>query len=280
MYNNIRAFKVKNKTGAEYDLTCKEALLYATNGIGWGEEATFEKIGTVYAPREEGETRPKVTGTIQFETYDAFYNFITFCQGGGLVLCFRPNFKSSGTWHNLKCKIKISKPESGSGRFLRAGVEFEGTSYWYETLVERTLEAPEEDESGKTYSYTYPFVYGRGASNVINFQTKGRSYFKLTIMGPCTNPEYTLLQNGTHYAKGKINVTVPTGQKLIINTNPAEMEIRLYSTSTEKIVRSVYANSDFTTQRIFAIPAGTSKMTISASGTITPQAFIEVMSHV
>lgn len=101
------------------------------------------------------------------------------------------------------------------------------------------------------------------------------SYFKLTIFGACVNPEYKLYVNGLPSKSGKFNLTLSANQKLVIDTHPASLEASIYNISNNEFVRDAYGDSDFTTERIFAIPPGDSFIVISGQDS-SPSAWIEV----
>jgi len=48
MINGVRQFKLINALGAEYDMTRPDALLHAPDGLGWGTEATVNRLGMTY----------------------------------------------------------------------------------------------------------------------------------------------------------------------------------------------------------------------------------------
>ena len=78
---------------------------------------------------------------------------------------------------------------------------------------------------------------------------------------------------------GKINADISSTHKLVVNTDPSEMEIGEY-TKTNTFVKSLYGRSDFSTERIFALPAGQCTFAVLAEGTSRPNVFVEVKKHV
>lgn len=279
MYNGIRNFYMKNDKGVEYDMTRPEALLYNVSGIGWGINPDVEELGSTWLVRDRNEIQPKVSGTIEFPTFDEYYNFVHYCQSGKNKLCYMPGFKNDTKTYFLECEVEISKASRSRGKWIQATVTFIGASYWYDVVKAKTFEE-EGEEDGKKYAHTYSYTYGSGDSNVLEFDMHLGSYFKLTIMGPCNNPTYSLMQNGEIVKSGKINVSISSTQKLVINTNPTALEIALYQKSTDKLINNVYDKSDFTTERIFAIPAGKSKIIMSCADAVSPTAYMEVYARV
>lgn len=132
----------------------------------------------------------------------------------------------------------------------------------------------------KIYPYRYSYMYGAGISNVFDFDLDLPSYFKLTIFGEINNPSWRLLVNGEIVKTGAMqNLTVSSTQKFVLNTNPKEMEIALYSNRDVR-VGSVYGKSNFTTERIFELPKGRSQLQIMTDDENIPKVMIEVLKHV
>lgn len=271
----VRQFRLINKTGAIYNMTRPDRLLYDPQGLGWGEEVTTQRLGMTYYTVDKNELQSMPAGEMVFRTYRAYADFLSFCQVGGLVLCYKP----VSTWYYLPVIITIDKSEiKPDTNHLVCPVRFTGLSYWRERIVAQTRTGGEET-GGKIYPYVYPYIYGTGRRNVFDFELVLPSYFTLTIFGPVTNPAYTISQDGETVNSGKINTTIEAGHKLVINTDPNEMEIAEY-TSGGEYVANRYGDSDFTTARIFELPRGASRMTITSEDITPPTVVIEVKKHV
>lgn len=275
MIARVRQFKLINGNGAEYDMTRPEALLHDPQGLGWGIEADIQRMGMTYLAIDENEIRQTPSGEMVFRTYQEYAYFLSFVQVGGLVLAYKP----INTWFYAKCIVSIDKSEiKPDNNHLVCPITFNLTSYWYERIVTQTAEDEDTGEN-KQYAYTYSYQYGSGTLNAFDLNVDLPSYFKLTIMGPATNPSYRLLVNGSIVKTGKINTSVTANQKLVINTNPKEIEIAKYTKGNVRI-GSAYASSDFTTNRFFAIPQGRSQLQVSTDDETQPKVMIEVMKHV
>lgn len=276
MINGVRQFKLINAYGNEYDMTRPERLFHDPDGLGWGTEADIRRMGMTYFRENEREVHQSPSGEMVFRTYAEYRNFLSFCQVGGLVFRYKPR----ETWYFVKCLIQIDKSEIKVDTLhLVCPVTFILTSYWYERITAETG-TPEPTTGSKTYAYTYAYTYSAGVSNLFSFDLDLPSYFKITIFGECNNPTWRLIQNGEITKTGRMNnVNVTSQQKFVINTNPKEMEIRIY-TNRDVRVRSVYGSSDFSTQRIFELPKGQSQLQITTADDTPPKVMIEVMRHV
>lgn len=271
----VRQFKLINGYGAEYDMTRPEALLHAPDGLGWGTERTINRLGQTYIRIDEREIHQQPTGEMVFRTYEEYRNFLAFVQVGDLQLAYMPR----NTWYYVRCLISINKSEiKPEHNHLICPVTFTLTSYWYERVVAQTSE-PEQSEDSKTYAYTYSYQYGAGTVNAFDIDLALPSYFKLTIFGERTNPLYRVVQNGDIVKSGKVNATIGSAQKLVINTNPKEMEIRLYTLSGTRISNQ-YGHSDFNTERMFALPSGTIQLQVLTDDETPPKVMVEVLKHV
>lgn len=271
----VRQFKLINGIGAEYDMTRPEALFHDPDGLGWGTEATINRLGQTYIAIDEREIHQQPTGEMVFRTYEEYATFLSFVQVGDLVLRYKPR----QTWYYVRCLISIDKSEIKHDTLhLICPVTFTLTSYWYERVVAQTSE-PEQSGISKTYSYTYSYQYGAGTVNAFDIDLALPSYFKLTIFGERTNPLYRVVQNGNVIKSGKVNATIGSAQKLVINTNPKEMEIRLYTLGGTRISNQ-YGHSDFNTERMFALPSGSLQLQVLTDDETPPKVMVEVLKHV
>lgn len=276
MINGVRQFKLINGLGAEYDMTRPEALFHDPNGLGWGTEREIVRLGMTYTAIDEREIHSAPSGEMVFRTYREYANFLAFIQVGGLVLAYKP----INTWYYAQCIRAMDKSEiKPSNNHLVCPITFETTSYWYEKVIQQTSTTV-ITENAKTYDYAYDYQYSINASNTFDLMLDLPSYFKITIFGEATNPVWTLSVNGSAVMSGKVSTTVPVGQKLIVNTDPNEMEIGLYNASTGAFISNQYGNSDFTTERIFSLPRGASTIAVTTDDLTVPQVALEVMKHV
>ena len=275
MIYGVRQFKLINGNGQEYDMTRPDALFHDPDGLGWGTEADIARLGQTYIAIDEREVRQSPSGEMVFRTYEEYGQFLSFVQVGDLVLAYKPR----DTWYYVRCLININKSEIKVDTLhLICPVTFTLTSYWYERVVTQTAD-PEESEDSKTYSYTYSYTYGAGIINVFEIDCDLPSYFKLTIFGEATNPLWRVIENGEITHQGKVNTSVTSSQKLVINTNPKEMEIAKYTLMNVRI-SSAYGSSDFTTERIFALPKGHCQLQILSDDETPPKVMLEVLKHV
>lgn len=270
----VRQFKLHNGLGQTFDMMRKDAFFHAPDGLGWGLSPTIAPVGETYIVTDVQPERPAPSGEMVFAGYEQYKEFLEFVQVGGLVLGYRP----LSVWNYLDVTISVHKSEIAyASKRLICPVDFSGTSQWYEQLA--AYQAQESGE-GKIYSYRYPYRYANVADGTIDVQN-GRleSYPKITIFGPVENPAWALYQSGRRMKTGKVNATIPQGNKLVIDANPSTMEIAEYS-ANGMYVDDMYADSDFTTDRLFALPPGECRIVLTQDGVGAVKGFVEVRKRV
>ena len=277
----IRQFKLRNKTGAEFDMMRKDAFFHAPAGLGWGMSISTVPVGNSYHVTDEQVNQPAPSGEMVFAGYQQYEEFLQFCQIGGLVLCYMP----ISTWRYLEVYISIDKTEiDHETNRLICSVTFQSHSQWYEAS---RLYIPSQavDEDAKLYdddhldSYAYLYNYeDTDAGGVTIMNGSLPSYFKVTFIGPTTDPEWRLYVGNTLTKSGKISASIVSGHKLVVNCVPSQYSIIEYNGDAFYLDR--YKDSDWTTERFFEIPAGESMMVFTDSTQNPPEAWVEVYKRV
>lgn len=271
----MRKFKLKNARGQEFDLMRKDAFFHSPTGLGFADEPQIQRMGDTFIIIRNDAEQPAPSGVMVFKGYEQWQEFRNFTRPGGLVLCYKPLDK----WFYLDVTISISMDEiSHENRRLVCPVQFTGTSHWYEKLTAYRTES--EDNGGKTYSYTYPYTYSNGIPGTIDITNDAYpSYCRIHIMGPVTNPAFTVSQNGQRVADGRINCTVVQGRKLVIDSNPQTMEIAEYTINGQYIADR-YGDSDWNTDRLIQVPSGDSRFSFTHDDVNEIIAYVEVEKRV
>lgn len=278
----VRKFKLRNKTGLEFDLMREDAWLYQPTGLGWGMTANTVPVGNSYYVTEQKINLPEPSGTMVFHSYEAYQEFLEFIQVGDIVLCYMP----ISTWRYLRCFVEIDKSEiSYENKRLMCPITFHGVSQWYENSV---LYKPQQavDDEAKVYAdehneqYAYEYVYEDAtAGGILLNGGVLSSYWQITFVGPTINPEWRLYVNNELTKSGKINATILSGHRLVINGIPSAYSILEYDSDGE-LYRDRYGDSDWDTERFFVIPSGESTMVFTDSSQDLPNAFLEVYRRV
>lgn len=267
----MRGFKLLNGSGQEYNLNDINSFMYDPKGFGFGSECEFSRFGKEFIRVKENPMQAIPSAMITFSNYTHYEKFKAFCHVGGLVLGYKP----LQTWFYLDVVItSLELSEIGKAtKRIECPIQFTALSQWYEKVV---VYKAEEKGIGKKYPYTYPYTYkskSRGAIDIENGNIP--SSCRIHILGPCINPKFVLNQYNKKVADGRIIAEIISGRKLVIDTNSKTMQIAEYTIDNEYL-QDRYANSDFTTDRIFDIPAGRSRITFTHEGSGFVKAFVEV----
>ena len=278
----VRHFKLRNKNGTEFDMMRKDAFFWEPEGLGWGESVSLVPVGNSYHITDRRINRPEPSGSMVFAGYKQYEEFLQFCQVGGLVLCYMP----LTTWRYLEVTISIGKTEiKPDHNRLICDIAFIATSQWYETArgYKSTLSV---DEDGKIYAqeyssqYAYSYFYEDSTSGGVTINNGVLpSYFKLTIKGPTTDPEWRLYVNNKLVKSGKVTANILLGHTLVINCVPNQYSIIEYDANGD-VYLDRYGDSDWTTERFFEIPGGDSQMVFTDSTQGVPEAYLEVYRRV
>lgn len=271
---SVRQFNLTNANGQVFDLMRKDAFLYKPDGLGWGEDTTVMAVGDSYVKTNTEPEKPAPSGQMVFAGYKQYNEFLAFVQVGGLTL----GYSTLGKWIYLDVSLSISKGEIDEKSMrLLCDVNFTSLSGWYEKLKSYQAQGA---GGGKTYSYTYPYAYTSSAPGTVDIPNGNLpSYPKITIFGPVTNPFWALYQGATRLQTGRLKLTVPDGNKLVIDSHPATMEIAEY-TRGGQFIANRYGDSDFTTTRLFMLPAGQCSVVFTQDGVGVVDAFVEVKKRV
>lgn len=271
----MRQFKLINADGFEFDLMSKQSLFIEPNGFGIGTDTQIQRIGANFVVINSEELQPAPSGIIAFSNYDSFEKFRAFVRKGGIVLCYKP----INVWYFLDCTVKVDKSEiEKESQMLNCPVEFTGISSWHEKPKE--FRSKTDSKIGKIYPFTYSYSYATTLAGVIDIENgELPSACKIHILGPCKNPSFFISQSGNRIATGKINCTIIEERKLVINSDPSNMEIAEYTINGEFVVDK-YADSDFTTQRLVEVPPGISRFAFTQDGVGDVNAWVEVSKRV
>lgn len=271
----MRKFKLINAHGQEFDLMRLDAFFHQPAGFGFGSQAEVQRSGNTLLHIKSEEDRPEPSGTISFRGYRQYAEFQQFADAGGIVLCYMP----LDTWRYLDVEMVMEKEEIDhkTGR-LDCPVQFSGLSFWYEKITAYRSET--QEDGGKIYSYTYPYTYLDNRPGIIDVANGSKpSYCRIHILGPCTNPVFTVSQGDKRIADGRVICEIPAGNKLVIDSDPQTMEIAEY-TANGTFVADRYGDSDFTTDRLIQLPAGNCRFSFTNDTANSVTAFVEVEKRV
>ena len=251
----IRKFTLTNAIGQTYNLNDLNSFFYNMKGLGQEHKVTYVQLGTQFLKEKDLLAQKNIQGKLHFSNYKEYAVFSAFIQHKPLVLTY-----VSSDSYNIQVSIdKLDKTELETGG-LNCNVTIKGLGTYYRILTKEN--SHEETDAGKKYPVTYPYKYRDTASGTVLIDSDSilASPVKINIFGPCVNPSYTQYVNNVQISGGKINATIPTGNKLVIDTTQIPYSIKEYSVNN-LFVQDLYYKSDFSTNRFISLEYGKNKIT-------------------
>ncbi|MDD3369396.1 MAG: phage baseplate protein [Lachnospiraceae bacterium] len=267
----MRQFKLYNSLGQVYNLNDMASFFHDPKGLGFDDDGKYERIGNQYIATQEGIKQAEPEGKIRFLDYVEFNNFAKFIQCQPLKL----QYSAADTYYMDVIVKKIEKTEI-ENIGLDVSIKFSALGQWYKDIIKSISN---EALVGKVYPYEYPYTYADDTQGSVEIESDSgeESPVKITIMGPCVNPNWTHYVNGNVVETGKMNCTVPEGKRLEISS------ILPYSIreldAFNNVVADRYQKSDFSTERFVKLQHGINIISITHEGTEPLRAVVEGMIY-
>lgn len=269
-----------NSKGDVFDFQRSDALLISPSGLGFSMTEEVARSGDFYLQTNEYPAQATIDAQIAFKTYEAYTEYAMFIRYTPLRLAYAP----LDDWYYRD----ITQASLGKGEFenegtrLYAPVQFRCYAGWYTEIVkEATAETPITVENPKKYPYSYSYGYNGTASGQASIVASGKDIpLRIIIYGACVNPSFTVYNGGKRIARGKFNIRVAEGEKLVVDSNPLTMTAAIYSVDTDELLRSAYGASDLSTERFVYLPIGENRIAVTADGDIEGlRATVEVKDY-
>lgn len=261
----MRTFRLYDNDGNRYNITLKDNLFfYKIDGLGFSQNAEFQRIEDRYALLNSYIDQNKITGIIRFWQPDAeldYFNFAQFCQNQPITMDFNNNY---GTYSRRGIITKIERSD-GNGNSLEIKIEFTAETPWFKTVAEYNSGTI---VGGKVYDYTYNYTYSDSVINTVTIDSDSyqSSPVRLVIFGQAVNPTWRHYLNNVLVSSGKVNGTVLANHRLIIDTTTIPYSIRQVDALGNQI-SDMYQQSDFSTSRFVRFGHGRNTVTFSADNT-------------
>lgn len=261
---NIRKFRLINRDGVGYDLTTREHFLHTPSGLGFQRETEYQRLGNQYIILSDAFVQGQIMGEIFFpnpNAYSKYYEFVRFCQNAPLYLLYKPGTRE---FHRAVRVSNVEKTELEFGG-LNISVIFDALTLFYEEVSAFNDKAIATQ--GKTFNYTYDYVYSGGALNTVTIQSDSYADSPCTvyIYGACENPTWLHYVNGVLVASGALTGEIPAGQKLAIDTTEIPYSIKRVDMANN-FVADVYGFADFDTDRFITLQHGDNTISVQHSG--------------
>jgi hypothetical protein len=266
----IRKFKIKGLTNnITLDLNdFNKFLLTNPSGLGVALTNEYIRILNKRINVKQNKDYVPITATIEVSgetrsdwewNYAELRNFIVANAKDGFALYYSP---IENRERYIICDVKLLSKTEKSSYGILVPVEFEIRSNWLEDRqISVEVEADNElglgfykeevtdGENAETYYsygfkydlignevwYDYRFVKGiRGEAELINLGDS-ETPLLITITSPCVNPLIQILDsNNVPVLSSRVNVSVNEGEKLIINSDPENLDVYIVTALNEK----------------------------------------------
>lgn len=261
----MRTFRLYDNDGNRYNVTSKDYLFfYKIDGLGFTQEAEFQRIEDRYALLNNYIAQNKITGIIRFWQPQAelqYFNFAQFCQNQPIMMDYNNNY---GTYSRRGLITKIERSD-GNGNPLEIKIEFTAETPWFKTVSEYNEGTI---VGGKVYDYTYDYTYSDSVVNTVSIDSDSyqSSPVRLVIFGEAVNPTWRHYLNNVLVSTGKINGTVLANHRLIIDTTTIPYGIKQVD-ALGNLISDMYQQSDFSTSRFVRFGHGKNTVTFGADNT-------------
>ena len=261
----MRTFRLYDNDGNRYNITSKDHLFfYKIDGLGFTQEAEFQRIEDRYALLNNYISQNKITGIIRFWQPEAelqYFNFAQFCQNQPIMMDYNNNY---GTYSRRGLITKIERSD-GNGNPLEIKIEFTAETPWFKTVSEYNEGTI---VGGKVYDYTYDYKYSDSVINTVSIDSDSyqSSPVRLVICGEAVNPTWRHYLNNVLVSSGKVNGTVLANHRLIIDTTTIPYGIKQVD-ALGNLISDMYQQSDFSTSRFVRFGHGRNTVTFGADNT-------------
>ena len=261
----MRTFRLYDNDGNRYNITSKDNLFfYKIDGLGFSQDAEFQRIEDRYALLNNYISQNKITGIIRFWQPQAeldYFNFAQFCQNQPIMMDYNNNY---GTYSRRGIITKIERSD-GNGNSLEIKIEFTAETPWFKTVSEYNEGTI---IGGKVYDYTSDYTYSDSVVNTVTIDSDSyqSSPVRLVIFGEAVNPTWRHYLNNVLVSSGKVNGTILANHRLIIDTTTIPYGIKQVD-ALGNLVSDMYQQSDFSTSRFVRFGHGRNTVTFGADNT-------------
>lgn len=256
----MRQFELINADGERWNVTETKTFLHSVSGLGYEFTQDIQRYGDNYDTYYEVLAQKKVTGKVYFgeDASGDYHRFIRFLQNKPLRLAYKPENETYYLSGNVAI---VGKAETDA---KTATIEFRGSTPWYK-VVNTFNNGILPDNGG--FSYTFDFFFTEDAPQTVSVDSDSytESPVRFEIYGPCINPSWTQYVDNKVVCTGKVNITVPSNRKLVVDTTgmtPSITEVDL----ANRLVQDLYGFSDFSTPRFMALKHGKNRITVEHDG--------------
>ena len=269
----MRHFALINNKGQRYDLNEMDFFLYSPSGMGFSRATSYRQIGTTWSMYNDCYAQEARQGYIRFKephSYQKYFDFLVFAQQTPLQYEYTPENKT----FYMDCVIGVIDKTEISGEGLKCQIQLTPLSLFYQKYFAESADG--EAGGGKTYNYSYPYIYSSAAQGTVAVESDAAddSPCKVAIFGPLVNPVWYHYVNNKQVEQGRMVGEVIAEHKLVIDTTTMP-----YSITEQDMLGNViynrYEDCDFSTERFFFLKFGHNRISVGQSGVNIPHLVVE-----
>lgn len=271
----MRTFSLINRLGQKYTLMSSESgFFHSVSGLGYSDDTEYRRISVVYKMIEDHRSQDQIKGKVIFRQPNAqrsYQNFIKFLQLKPLSLVYIPE-GSSELYYRRGTVTDVGYTETDC---VQVSVTFTCWTppFKYLNLVTYPTASAAD---GKVYDYTYDYTYRSTVANTveIDIDTAMDCPCKITAYGLLVNPVWNHYVDGVLVATGKVNTTIPSNRKLVIDTETTPYSIKEYDMNNN-LIADLYEQSDFGKKRFIMLKYGKNSIVITDDDASTTTVIVE-----
>ena len=271
----MRKFELINRNGEKYELMqSSSGFFYSVSGLGYSNDTEYRQISDVYKMIEDHRSQDQIKGNVIFRQPNAqqsYQNFVKFLQLKPLSLVYTPE-GSSELYYRRGTVTDVSYSESDC---VRVSVTFTCWTPPFKYL--NLVTSPNASVTdGKIYNYAYDYTYRSTVANTveIDIDTAMDCPCKITAYGLLVNPVWNHYVDGVLVATGKVNTTIPSNRKLVIDTETIPYSIKEYDMNN-RLIADLYEQSEFSTERFFMLKYGKNSIVVTDDDASTTTVIVE-----
>lgn len=266
----MRKVRLMNSRGEYFDITNTVTFYHSLGGYGFSRDLATRKVGNRWVLFKKTYKQEPITGKMVFPgefPYRDYQKFAKFCDAEYLQLLYTPMDQE---YKRDVILTKLDKTEINKNGYLECPIEFTPLTLWYIPLVYSVNPTTSEFKGwtwdGTNGAMTWGTYWGSDETGSVTIKSDSDelSPCRITINGPITNPQWYHFVNGEKVADGKVNVSVASGNKLVIDTIDYPASIKVLNANGEEIM-DAYQSADFSTDRFIELRHGTNKIVVSGN---------------
>lgn len=282
----MRRFGLITGSGKDIDITSEKIFFYQPEGLGYEENLSYTRVGRQYVLVDRYQEQGEISGNIIFmgkKPYSQFRTFVYDTYRSGLILTYTVDEGQTIYKRNVVIS-SIQKTELNLGGYLDCPITFKASTPWYLELAYNTVPTKLSGNLGWEWEENTTWANGTGphAGSIpfrptvdmnleISVSSQMISPCALVIEGPINKPRWEHSIGSKIYADGGMQCNIANHEYLVVDSRTIPYSIKVYGEAQEdgayigkpdydNLLRNVYANSDFSTDRFIQLRRGKNKI--------------------